>query len=153
MNKDIEFLIDGKPFVTAKPELTVAEMLARAGYSSDRYSVVSDDGTEYREPETTIEIHTGDKFETKKRDDARPVGAVIHYKVNGEEQTTDQETLTVEQILRKAGAAASIDVKEIDSYFLEDISDGRKYQELAEQVALKEGDQFLAVHVGKTPVA
>lgn len=153
MSKDIEYFIDGKAFVTAKPELTVAEMLLVAGVSAAQFYIVSKDGVEYLEPGKRIEIHEGDQFETRKRRDSQAGDRVIHYKVNGEEQTTKDETLTVEMILRNAGAAASIDVNQIDSYILENITDGRKYENIGEQVVLKDGDQFLAVHTGRTPVA
>ena len=78
---------------------------------------------------------------------------VVHYKVNGEEQTTTERTLTVEAILRSAGAAASIDVKQLDSYFLENIAGGAKYENITDVVPVTDGDQFIAIHVGKTPVA
>ena len=153
MSKGIDYFVDGKALVTAKPELTVSEMLISLRASADQFYIVSKDGVEYREPDKRIELHDGDRFETRKRKDTQAVDRAIHYKVNGEEQTTRDDTLTVEMILRKAGAAASIDVSQIDSYYLENITDGRKYENLAEQVVLKDGDQLLVVYAGKTPVA
>lgn len=78
---------------------------------------------------------------------------VIHFTVNGEQQTTDTEFPTLEEILRKAGAVAGIDEKDLGSYFLESLDDGRKYEDLSDKVEVKEGSQFVAIHVGKTPVA
>lgn len=72
--------------------------------------------------------------------------------VNGEPQTVGRKT-TVEKILKNAGAAASIEVEELDNYFLENIHSGRKYEDLQETVAIEDGDKFVAVYAGKTPVA
>ena len=155
MNKDIEFYVDDKLLFTKKSELTAADVLTLAGILNDQFFLVSQDGTEYKDPDKIIKIHSEDHFKTRKREreDPKPVSETIHYKVNGEEQTTEQDSLTVEEILRNAGSAASIDASQIDSYFLENIIDGRKYENLADVVVVKEGDQFLAVHVGRTPVA
>ena len=152
MIRDIDYFVDDKPFTTRKPELAVSDVLARRGVSVDRFFLLSEDGTEYRDPDEAVHIHEGDRFATRKREDAR-LGAVNHYTVNGEDQATEVGRLTVEQILRRAGVAASIDVAEIASYFLENVADGRKYENLADYVDVKNGDQFLAVHVGRTAVA
>ena len=77
----------------------------------------------------------------------------IHYQVNGEPQTTDRKTLTVKEILENAGAAASIDLKELDQYILEDLQPGKKYEHLHDPVEVKDGDKFVAIYAGKTPVA
>ena len=151
MSEHIDYFVDGKPFTTGKSELTVDEVLTQVGMSAAQFFLLSPDGTDYRGPDTVVEIHAGDRFETRKREDARP--QTIHYKVNGEEQTTQQTSLTVEDILRHAGAAASIDIREVGDYFLENIATGRKYENLGARVDIEEGDQFLAVHCGATPVA
>ena len=75
------------------------------------------------------------------------------YNVNGEPQETQEPVLTVEAILQKAGAAAGIDVKELGSYFLERADGEQKFEDLADRVTLSEGDEFFAIHKGKTPVA
>lgn len=151
MNEDLEYFVNGKPFSIAKPEPTVAEILARAEVSIQQFYLVSADGTEYREPDKTIKLRSSDKFETKKRTDTRPVSNT--YTVNGEIQTTERRSLAVETILKTAGKAASIDVTQIGSYFLENLADGRKYERLTDQVTIQNGDKFLAVHMGRTPVA
>ena len=151
MNKDLEYFVDDKPFSIAKPELTVVEILTRAEVSIRQFYLVSADGTEYRDLNKTIKMHPNDRFETKKRTDTR--SASNTYTVNGEIQTTDRHSLAVETILKTAGAAASIDATQISSYFLENLADGRKYENLADQVAIQDGDKFLAVHMGRTPVA
>lgn len=152
MTMDIDFFVDDKPFTTRKPDLTVFDVLALRALPPDQFILVSPDGIEYRDPDEIVTIHAGDRLTTRKRDPTRP-GLPIHYTVNGERQTTDSHRLTVETILRRAGSAASIDTAEIDSYFLEDVSDGRKYENPAHYVDIKDGDKFLAVHVGRTPVA
>ena len=151
-NQDTEFFVDDKPFTTRKPELTVSEVLALRGVPDDLFFLLSENGTDYRDPSEIVQIHQGDRFATRKRDDARPDG-ITHYTVNGEAQTTERDSLTVEQVLLEAGAAASIDVAEIANYFLENVADGRKYENLTDDVDINDGDQFLAVHVGRTPVA
>ena len=77
----------------------------------------------------------------------------IIYKVNGEQQTTADATLSVEQILRAAGEAASIDLQQLNSYILESIRTGRKYKSLGDTVEILNDDEFLAIHAGATPVA
>ena len=102
---------------------------------------------------------TGKQPERAKRsDDTRREGrsgeaSIIHYLVNGEKQRTEQGMLTVEEILRHAGAAAGINVNDLDNYYLESVTNNRQYRKLAEKVKLEDGDQFLAIYSGRTPVA
>ena len=155
MSDVIEYFVDDKQLSTLKSELTVADIFASAGLSAEQFILISQDGTEHRNQNDIIEIHFGDRFTTEKseREPTPPAADTIHYKVNGEEQVTQQESLSVEEILRNAGKAASINLEQIDSYILENIETGKKYENLADQVDLKEGDQFLVVHTGATPVA
>ena len=76
----------------------------------------------------------------------------VHYQVNGEEQITTQNPLSAEEIMRRAGASAAIDVDHLDSYLLEHV-DGTKYERIIDTVAIREGDKFIAIHQGVTPVA
>ena len=78
---------------------------------------------------------------------------VIDYAVNGERQRTGQPTMTVEAILRKAGADAGIDVDAIGDYYLERVADDTEYWNLTDPVTIANGDAFLAVYAGRTPVA
>ena len=155
MSKEIEFFVDDKRFSTLKSELTLADILSLVGVPSDQFFLVSQDGTEHKEQGEIIKIHFGDRFKTRKyeREGSPSVPNTIHYKVNGEEQTTQKDSLTVREILQNAGEAASIDLSQINSYFLENVETGQKYENADDRVALKEGDQFLAIHVGATPVA
>ena len=77
----------------------------------------------------------------------------VRYEVNGERQRTEEPQLTVERILRKAGTGAGIDIADIGNYYLERVSDGAEYRNLSAVVTITDGDQFLAVYAGKTPVA
>ena len=155
MTDTIEYFIDDKPYPTRKVTQSVANILAIAGLSPDQFFLLSQDGIKHLDPEQHIEIHSGDRFTTEKRDrDTKPPFAkVIHYKVNGEQQTTTDATLSVEQILRVAGKAASIDLNQLNSYILENIKTGQKYQNLADIADISNDDEFLAVHSGATPVA
>ena len=80
-------------------------------------------------------------------------GGPIRYSVNGEMQRTDKEVVTVEEILRRAGSAAGIDLNALGEYILENVASEESYRNLTDQVQLQDGDQFLAVYRGRTPVA
>ena len=77
----------------------------------------------------------------------------IHYEVNGEPQRTEEASLKLEWLLRRAGAGAGIDVADIGDYYLERVSDGAEYRNLSGIVTIEDGDRFLAVYAGRTPVA
>ena len=101
-----------------------------------------------------IDIAPSDQFSTRKRDDSqKPVDKLIRYTVNGEQNTTFENPLSLESILRNTGAGAAIDVTDLGSYYLENTADGRKYENLDDLVTVSDGDNFLAIHVGSTPVA
>ena len=59
----------------------------------------------------------------------------------------------MEWILRRAGAGAGIDVADLGNYYLERVSDGAEYRNPSEVVTIADGDRFLAVYAGRTPVA
>ena len=155
MADPIEFLIDSKPCTTNKATQTVADILAIADLSADEFILISPKGDKYLDVKQTVETHSGDHFTTEKRDrDSEPqIPVEIHYQVNGEQQTTIDFTLSVEQILRCAGKAASIELQQLNSYILENIKTGMKYENLTDIVDILNGDEFLAVHSGATPVA
>ena len=101
-----------------------------------------------------IDLTPGDRFTTRKRDDSeKPVEKPILYTVNGEQNTTLKNPISLESILRNAGAGAAIDITDLGSYYLENMADGRKYENLDDLVTISNGDNFLAIHVGSTPVA
>lgn len=155
MLDSIDFFINDKPCSTLKASQSVADILTIAGLSSDESFLISHDGIEHHDPNQNINIHSGDCFTTERRDhDSKPpVPEEIHYRVNGEPEATTNASLSVEQILRASGKAASIDLSQINSYILENIKTGQKYQNLADTVDILNDDEFLAVHSGATPVA
>ena len=150
MSEKIEFFLDGKPVETGKSQLGVRELLRMAGRPDGTDYVVSRDVVEYDDPNQSLDIRPGDKIETVHKP-ARSK-TLVHYKVNGEEQTTETNPMSMETLLRLAGAAASIDVNDLGSYFVENM-DGSKYENLTDVITVDEGDEFLAIHAGPTPVA
>ena len=148
----IRFSVNDGQFDTETSEMPVSEVLSRAGVSADHCDLVLD-GTEYHDRDQRITIRDGDHFQTKTRDRTPPASRAVHYEVNGEQQTTEHETLTLGAILKSAGPAASIDDSQITDYYLENVADGRKYEELSTPVQIRDGDRFIAVHCGRTPVA
>ena len=155
MADSVDFFIDDKVYTTYKASQSVEDILSFANLSADQYILVSPRGDEYRDAKQTVEIHSGDRFTTKKRDrDAKPgIPVEISYRVNGEPQVTKIAELTVQQILRAAGKPASIDLQQLSSYILENIKTGEKYESLEDSVHILNNDEFLAVHSGATPVA
>ena len=153
MSNQIRIFIDGKQVLATKSNLTVAEILDAAKIPIDEYYLVSEKGDEYKDPNKKVKFYSGERFKSTKRRHVPPVTKTIHYSVNGEAQMTERSPLTVETILKIAGAAASIDVAQIDSYYLESVEGDQTYNNLSDQVTIQEGDRFLAVYRGKTPVA
>ena len=154
MTADGQFFIDGKPYKLEHSPAKVSSLLHLAGTSASEAFLVSEDGIEHGNPDELIDIAPGDRFRTKKRDDSqKPVDKPIRYTVNGEENTTFENPLSLGSILRNAGAGAAIDVSDLQSYYLENTADGRKYENLDDLVTISDGDNFLAIHVGSTPVA
>lgn len=141
---DTKYFIDGKDYSTEESELTLAELLASAGLPVGEVYLKSKDGHEFRDAGAKIPIHDEEEFTSHR---------IEHYGVNGEELEAKKNPLTVEEILKQAGKSASIDVNELDSYYLESISGSNKYENLSDLVPIKDGDEFLAVHTGSTPVA
>lgn len=154
MTTNGQFFIDGKPYKLEQSPEKVSALLSLAGTSANDALLVSKDGIEHGDPDELIEIAPGDHFTTKKRDGSeKPIDKPIHYFVNGERNTTFENPLSLGFILRNAGAGAAIDVADLGNYYLENTADGRKYENLDDLVTLSDGDNFLAVHVGSTPVA
>lgn len=150
MGKPTQFFLQGKPHVAESP-LSVRELLKMADVSPAAFCIEVMDGTVLCDPDQMVTIQDGYKLELKRRPPAGP--PQVHYKVNGEEQTTTINPVSVEAVLRQAGAAASIDIADPGNYYIESITGGSKYQNLNDLITIKEGDQFLAIHVGPTPVA
>lgn len=154
MTAEGQFYIDDKSYPIERSPAKVSRLLHLAGESASGTVLVSEDGTEHGNPDDLIEITPGAQFQTKKRDDSpKPNDKAVRYAVNGNEQTTTENPLTLETILRNAGAGAAVDVSDMQSYYLENTADGRRYENLDDPVTITDGDNFLAIHVGSTPVA
>ena len=154
MTSDDQFYIDGKPYKLDRSPEKVSTLLHLAGTSIDDTVLVSKNGIEHSDPDQLIDIVADDHFWTRKRDDSqKPVDKPIHYTVNGEGNTALENPLSLRAILHNAGAGAAIDTTDLGSYYLENTADGRKYENLDDPVTISDGDKFLAIHVGSTPVA
>lgn len=154
MPSDSQFFIDGKPYRLEQGRQKASALLHQAGMSIDEDVLVSKDGVEHGNPDEMIDIAPDDHFSTRKRDDSgNRTDKPAHYLVNGEPGTTSENPVSLESILRNAGAGAAIDVNDLGNYYLENTADGRKYENLNDLITLSDGDNFLAIHVGSTPVA
>ena len=154
MKSDEQFYIDNKPYKFERSPEKVSTLLHMARTSADDAFLVSKDGIEHGNPDELIEIAPGDHFTTRKHNEIqKPVDKPIRYNVNGEQNTTLENPLSLKTILRNAGIKASIDINCLDSYYLENTVDGRKYEKPDDLVTLSDGDNFLAIHAGSTPVA
>lgn len=145
MEKPTRFFLQGRTHVAESP-LSVRDLLKMAEASTEAFCIETADGAVLCDPDQAVVIQDGDKFALKRR-------PAVRYKVNGEEQTAVSNPLSVETVLRQAGAAASIDEADLGSYYVESITDGSKYHGLEDSITIKDGDQFLAIHAGATPVA
>ena len=154
MIANAQFFIDGKPYKLEHSPEKVSALLHLAGTSTRDAFLVSEDGIEHGNPDELIDIAPGDQFRTKKRGDSqKPVEKPIRYIVNGEQNTTVENPISLKSILRNAGPGAAIDVTDLGSYYLENTADGHKYETLDDLVTIFDGDNFLAIHAGSTPVA
>lgn len=77
----------------------------------------------------------------------------INYQVNGEHFQTTKEILSVREIMKSAGAKAGINIQDLDNYYLTDLEEDIKYEDLNKEIKMYEGIKFLATYKGKTPVA
>jgi len=154
MEKKFHIWIDEEQHMIEAGPKRPSTLLKLAGKSGTNTSLVQENGYECDDPDELINVESGDRFVTKKRissfnsDEKR-----VCYTVNGESLTTDKNPLPVGEILRNAGTSAAIDNSDLDSYYLENILDGRKYEQLDSLVSIVDGDNFMAIHVGSTPVA
>jgi hypothetical protein len=72
---------------------------------------------------------------------------VIHYQVNGENQETTEHKLTVREILQNASFTPAED------YQLTRDNGHHTYNDLNEEVPLREGETFTATFTGPTPTS
>ena len=59
----------------------------------------------------------------------------------------------MEAILRRAGSDAAIDLRQLEDYYLDNVRTGARYENLGDEVPVTDGDQFVALYAGPTPVA
>ena len=144
MAKKFQVLIDEQQYKTRTGQRKPSSLLQLAGKSQEDAALVLEGGHVCLDPDEPIAVAPGDRFTTIER---------IRYFVNGEPSATINNPLSLESILRNAGAGAAIDIQDLGSYYLENTSDGRKYENLDSMVTIVDGDNFLAIHVGSTPVA
>lgn len=69
------------------------------------------------------------------------------YYVNGEEQQTDEKTLTIGQIVEAAGFTPASD------YELEDDANHKKYTDPNEEIHVHQKQRFTATYKGTTPTS
>ena len=146
------YFVDGQRQQTDENTLEQHQILEKAGYSSTDYYLVSESGHEYRNPNGQVPISEGEKFQIKPLR-VQPAGNVILYEVNGESQTTERSPLTLKVILENAGRGAGVDPADLQSYRLENLATGLRYNNLDDPVPIRTGDKFVAIYTGATPVA
>lgn len=148
----IHFKINRREFESDRRQVRAAWLAEQAGLDPTRFELVrTATGETWRDPSATVELREGDSFEAKGR--VRPLEPSIHYTVNGELQVTKESPLTVEEILRRAGPDAAIDLDQLKEYYLDDVRTGTRYENLGDKVPVTDGDQFVALYAGPTPVA
>ncbi len=145
----INICIQDQTISFESPNQTVESLLKAVDDSVYDAVLITPDGIKHGNPNESILICDGDQFKVASRTDY----LVVDYQVNGEEQKTSVNPVTVEKILEIAGRPASIDVNDLKSYYLENLLTEQKYDRLDEEVKLHKGDKFIAVHRGATPVA
>ena len=146
------YYVEGKTLQSDEKNLRQKEILEMAGYSPEAYYLVSESGTEYRQPDDQVPIAEGEKFSVKPHREIIG-GDVIHYEVNGERQRTNISPVALKIILMNAGREAGVDPNDLQNYRLENIATGDRYNDPDEPVPVREGDKFVAIYTGSTPVA
>lgn len=146
--------INGRECSFEQPQVRVSELLNAVDTSTDQSVLVSSDGVKHDDPNELIDIVSGEIFVTEDCGDfAETDGQAISFTVNGETCTTTENHISVETIFRTAGPGAAIDLADIENYYLQNTSSGAKYEDLEVTVEICSGDNFIAIHVGRTPVA
>lgn len=148
----ITYFVNNQPQQSDQSALPQREILAKAGYGAEEYYLIDGSGTEYRAPDAQVPVKDGEKFEVKPLRKTPP-HEVIHYEVNGLRQTTETSPLPLQNILERAGRDAGIGSDDLGRYRLENSATGDKYTNLADPVPIHDGDKFVAIYVGATPVA
>ena len=99
----IHFKINRREFESDRRQVRAMWLAEQAGLDPTGFELVrTTTGETWRDPSAAVELRDGDAFEAKGR--VRPVEPSIRYTVNGELQVTKESPLTVEELLRRAGA-------------------------------------------------
>ncbi len=150
----IHFTINDEKFESPQAHVSVEWLLELVGLrSADAELIRAATGEVWTKPTEVVKLHDGDASTAKDRGGPPKPELQIRYTVNGESQITKTSPLTVEEILRRAGAGAAIDLNQLDSYYLDNVRSGVRYENLGDEVPIADGDQFVALHAGPTPVA
>ena len=150
----IHLTINGKSFECPQERVSVAWLLEQVGRTTKDAELVREDtGETWCALSTEVELRDGDSFEVKARLDPPAREPGIHYTVNGEPQVTTKTPMTLEEILRVAGADAAIDLGQLESYYLDNVRTAERYEHLDDDVPIVDCDQFVALYAGPTPVA
>ena len=148
----IHFTINGRQFESDRRHVRAGWLAEQVGLDPTGFELTrTRTGETWRDPSEAVRLREGDAFDAKGQ--PRRVRPSIRYTVNGERQVTKESPLTVEEILRRAGPDAAIDVGQLDDYYLDDVRTGARYENLGDEVPVTDGDQFVALHAGPTPVA
>ena len=148
----IHFTINGREFESDRRRVRVGWLAEQVGLDPIGFELVrTSTGETWRNPSEAVGLRDGDAFDAKGR--PRRGRPSIRYTVNGERQVTKESPLTVEEILRRAGRDAAIDLNQLEDYYLDDVRTGARYENLSDEVPVTDGDQFVALHAGPTPVA
>ena len=149
------FTINDRRFTSPRSPVTVAWLLEQAGIDSPGAVLVRvETGEKWTDPTAEVDLRDGDAFGARPgQAPPDPGGTRIRYTVNGERQVTAKTPLTLEEILRRAGSEAAIDTSELESYYLDNVRTGARYENLGDEVPIADGDQFMALYAGRTPVA
>ena len=73
MSSSFDYFVNGNPYSTIKPELTLTDLLNDAGFSADQVFLESKDGRIYEDPHEFVQVHPGKQFQTKNEKERRPL--------------------------------------------------------------------------------
>ena len=147
MHEHIEYTVDGKPQSTAVTEMTVTEILEKAGGNPDlSYLVEIED--ERREsfhdrPHHVIKMRNRLVFETSHH--------TFHIKVDGETEVAREPTLTPREIMNRAGVDP--DRHYVKSMKMNGHPEESYRDHTDEPVHLRQNQEFVTVAMGSTPVS
>ena len=136
----------------------------------------NNDGWNYSDLDRPVRIRDEDKFiaeiprqkpeKVKAKAEKKPKGMeqwewidrIRHYEVNGVKLKTRTDHLTVKRILTQASMFSDtcVDADLLTEYDLTRVGgkkDGFTYSNLDREIRVRDGDKFIAIYHGKTPVA